>query len=193
LGLVLWAFVPSLTAHAEPAQQAKAKAHVNVGASLYRAERYREALAEFEAAFQLMPRPVVLINIGQCYRKLDDPQHALEAYDRYLAAVGPDDSQRGAVEALVVAMKDQIAHQPPRVVPDPPVEAVPVHTPPQVVVAEVPTPAPPPPRWTRKKKLAVGLGIAAGVLVVGGVALGLVFGLPASAPGSGLGNYPVLR
>jgi hypothetical protein len=74
----------------------QAKAHFQKGTQLYRQARYREAIAEFEAAYRLRPHGVIFYNLAQCHERLGDLPAALRAYHEYLRAV-PDAEDRATV------------------------------------------------------------------------------------------------
>ncbi len=80
--------------------QAVARDHHRRGESLYVAERYAEALAEFRAGFAAMPLPGFLVNIGQCQRRLGDMVAARAAFERFLA-LAPDSPLAPEVRGLV--------------------------------------------------------------------------------------------
>jgi tetratricopeptide (TPR) repeat protein len=72
-------------AAADEANVEIAKQRFALGDLLYRSERYREAVVEFEAAHKLAPgRPDFDYNIGRCYDKLRDWDRAISAYTRYV-------------------------------------------------------------------------------------------------------------
>jgi tetratricopeptide (TPR) repeat protein len=80
--------------------QSVARDHHRRGESLYVAERYPEALAEFEAGYAALPLPGFLINIGQCHRRMGDLERARVAFDRFLD-VAPDSPLAGQVRNLI--------------------------------------------------------------------------------------------
>ena len=55
-----------------PDPAAAARAAYRRGADLYKAGKYREAIAAFEAADRLKPSPALQFNIGQAWEKLGD-------------------------------------------------------------------------------------------------------------------------
>lgn len=82
---------------------ARARALDKAGTEAFRAGRYDQAIASYQAAYALAPRPGGLFNIGRAYHKKGDTKHALEFYKRYLAdePKGPvADEARGYVAAL---------------------------------------------------------------------------------------------
>jgi hypothetical protein len=77
-------------AFAEPSPDAKAEAgeRFQHGVALYQAGNLNSALAEFERAYELMPHPTVLYNIGLTYADLDRPVEATKALEELALAPG---------------------------------------------------------------------------------------------------------
>lgn len=97
------------SAAADDAATRNAKRHFERGQKLYTLTKFREALDEYQQAFDARPIPDFLFNIGQCYRNLGDYDAAIFSYKKYLAAA-PDAPNRAQVEQLIVdlqARKDQ--------------------------------------------------------------------------------------
>jgi len=143
--------VVARVAAADDAATRAARRHFERGQRLYAATKFREALDEYQQAFDARPLPDFLFNIGQCYRNLGDYDAAIFSYKKYLAAA-PDASNRPQVEQLITELqtrKDQedarrLALQPP---PPPPPAAPPTAAPPSAA----PAPSRPvdPPIYTR--------------------------------------------
>ena len=91
-----------------PDPAAAARAAYRKGADLYKAGKYREAIAEFEAADRLKPSPALQFNIGQAWEKLGDPAAALAAFARYLR-LDPSAPNREAVQKTVKALEVRLA------------------------------------------------------------------------------------
>lgn len=87
---------------------AEAKAHVKRGAELYRAGKWRDAIAEFEAAYRLKPAGALHFNVAQCREKLSEWPGALRAYTDYLREV-PDATDRVAVRASIGKIEQRLA------------------------------------------------------------------------------------
>jgi tetratricopeptide (TPR) repeat protein len=66
----------------------------------YEAENYDAALKGFSEAHRISNEPVLLLNIGQCHRKLGNHEQAVSAFEAYLKAV-PDAEDRAEVEELL--------------------------------------------------------------------------------------------
>jgi tetratricopeptide (TPR) repeat protein len=111
VAVALGLFSPAL-AEPDPAAASaatkQAKAHFRAGTELYRQARYREAVAEFEAAHRLRPHGVVFYNLAQCHERLGDIPAALLAYHEYLRAV-PDAEDRATVQAAISNLGARLA------------------------------------------------------------------------------------
>ncbi len=73
-------------AHAETPAEEQAHAHFRQGRAYVEAKVYDKAIEEFDAAYKLAPLPDLIFNIAQAYRLAGDPDRAVDAYKRYLAA-----------------------------------------------------------------------------------------------------------
>jgi tetratricopeptide (TPR) repeat protein len=91
-----------------PDPAAAARAAYRKGADLYKAGKYREAIAAFEAADRLKPSPALQFNIGQAWEKLGDPAAALAAFARYLR-LDPSAPNREAVQKTVRTLEARLA------------------------------------------------------------------------------------
>jgi tetratricopeptide (TPR) repeat protein len=72
------------------------------------ANAYSEAIAEFEAAFSLLPLPELLFNIAQAYRLKGDAKHALQMYTRFVEVI-PDGSIADEARAHIAVLTKEIA------------------------------------------------------------------------------------
>lgn len=71
--------------------QLGAEVHYKRAKELYQLGRYREAIAQLEAALKLDPKGAELLyNLGLVHEKLGDADEAIDAYHRYLAVLGGD-------------------------------------------------------------------------------------------------------
>jgi tetratricopeptide (TPR) repeat protein len=91
-----------------PDPAAAARAAYRKGADLYKAGKYREAIAAFEEADGLKPSPALQFNIGQAWEKLGDPAAALAAFARYLR-LDPAAPNREAVQKTVKTLEARLA------------------------------------------------------------------------------------
>jgi hypothetical protein len=101
--------IASLAAQPARADEvAEAKARFRSGVELYRAKRWREAMAEFEAAYRLKPHGAIQFNVAQCRERLQDWPGALRSYEDYLREV-PDATDRPAVRASTKRIEERLA------------------------------------------------------------------------------------
>jgi hypothetical protein len=151
------------TAAADDAATRNARRHFERGQKLYALTKFREALDEYQQAFDAKPIPDFLFNIGQCYRNLGDYDSAIFSYKKYLGAT-PDAPNRAQVEQLIGELqtrKDQEDARRLALEPRPPPALAPAP-------ATRPAPAPPPDRpiyarwwfWTGIGVIAAGAGVA---------------------------------
>jgi tetratricopeptide (TPR) repeat protein len=141
-----------------------AKRHFERGQKLYALTKFREALDEYQQAFDARPIPDFLFNIGQCYRNLGDYDSAIFSYKKYLDAT-PDAPNRAQVEQLIDDLQTRKDQEDARRLdlqrPPPAAAAAPAPPP--------PGPAPPPPAghpiytrwwfWTGLGVIAAGAGV----------------------------------
>jgi tetratricopeptide (TPR) repeat protein len=106
-------------AHAAPprgsvdeARIAAARSHYELGRALFKESKFEDALKEFEAGYALVPQPRFLLNMGQSYRSLKQPHHAVEMFEKFLTLVPPNDPDRAQVEELLTVVRDEAARAP---------------------------------------------------------------------------------
>lgn len=104
------ATVVSAQATDDELAEAEARALFNAAVAAYDAGRYEDALDSFERAYQRSSRAALLYNMGQCYDRLRRDQEAVDAFERYLAAM-PDAENRSQVEARIRALREGIARR----------------------------------------------------------------------------------
>ena len=75
-------------AHAQRADKVEARRHFDIGVADAKAGAYREAVVEFQRAYELSPNFAVLYNLATAEAALGDPAGALATYERYLAEGG---------------------------------------------------------------------------------------------------------
>ena len=174
--------------------ETEARFHFRAGEALFRVGKYNEAIREFQAGYGLAPRAPFLLNIAQAYRRLGDVQNAIDAYQKFLDLAAADDPRRADVESVLAELRAGRA-------PPPAVEVAPLRAPAAQPIAPSPpppvaivAPTPPSPKPRPRRTLAIALGTVAGLLVIGGVAAGLVVGLSQPRPpSSDLGNFQPYR
>ena len=87
----------------------EARRHFKQGREFLDANAYPEAIAEFEAAFSLVPLPELLFDIAQAYRLKGDAKQALQMYTRFIEVI-PDgpiaDEARAHIAVLTKELSD---------------------------------------------------------------------------------------
>jgi tetratricopeptide (TPR) repeat protein len=107
LAVLLWsASAPAGEALVSP----EAKLHVAVGIDHYNAGRYQEAVKEFELAYRLSSRPALLFNIARAESKLGHEEAAIAFLRRYLEE-RPNAPDAQAVRAEIEAHGRTLAEQ----------------------------------------------------------------------------------
>jgi tetratricopeptide (TPR) repeat protein len=152
------------------------------GQGYYAAGDFPEALRAFLDAYALKPLPLLLYNAAQTARRSGKYEQALDLYRQYLLAE-PHAPERVVCERYIAELVAYTtAHDHP---------VAPSAAPEPKLVEPNGTDAlvasPPAPR--RRTGLIVGLSVGAVVVVGTALALGLAFGLHASAPSTMLGTY----
>ena len=93
---------PPAAADGKPSPKALAtsKDHFNQGTRHYELAHFKEALAEYDAAYMAVPDPAYLFNIAQCHRKMGHDKEAVDFYKSYLRAA-PNAPNRADVEKRI--------------------------------------------------------------------------------------------
>jgi tetratricopeptide (TPR) repeat protein len=86
----------------------EARRHFDEAELAYRAGRYAEALAKYQAGYAAQPLPGFLVNIAQCQRRLGDLKTARATY-REFVLVAPDSRLVPEVETLIKQLDTLIA------------------------------------------------------------------------------------
>src|SRR5262245_29716123 len=87
-----------------------AKEHYRRGTKLFDLQKYAEAAAEHEHAYDAKEVPALLYNIGQAYRFAGEYTKALAAYRSYLRRV-PEAPNRDEVSRYIEDVKVRLAAQ----------------------------------------------------------------------------------
>lgn len=82
--------------------------HFDQAEAFFLAGAYDKAAAEYLAAYELVPKPGLLFNVGLCRENLGDATGAIEAYRRYLAA-DPHGNKSVEARARVAALEKKLA------------------------------------------------------------------------------------
>ncbi len=75
-----------------------------MGKDAYKARRYDDAVAAYEAAFEADPLPRFLFNLARCHQKRGDLGRAAHLFERYLKAA-PEAKDRRKVKALAKVLR----------------------------------------------------------------------------------------
>ncbi len=147
-----------------------AKHHYEEGMKRYNLGDFAAAKTEFKAAYLAVPDPSFLFNLGQCARRLGEPEEELNYYRAYLRAQ-PDTPKRAEIEGFIgdaeAELKRRAAERPPTA----------IEAPKQLGAAPAPVETPAQRRWWIWAVVGGGVAVAAGV-----VALVLALVLPNNAP-----------
>jgi hypothetical protein len=95
---------------AATASFANARQHFLAGQNYYTQGRYEKAIEEFEEAYRLDPRPLLLFNISQAWEKMGDLAKSLDFLKRFLEAE-PDNDDRTTLLSKVANLESRIAAQ----------------------------------------------------------------------------------
>jgi tetratricopeptide (TPR) repeat protein len=105
--LALLIAVPPM-ALAQTRDKKAAASHFQSGRQLFEQNRWAEALGEFQAGYEAYPLAGFLVNIGQCYRKLERFEEARDAWQKYLQSGASDRNLRDEVDEALVEVRSQI-------------------------------------------------------------------------------------
>jgi hypothetical protein len=93
---------------APAADQKEAGRHYHRGVQLFNEADYRAALVEFKRAYELVPHPQTLYNIGQTYYQLQNYAAALATFEKFLAQAGPNAAHRAEVDANMETLRARV-------------------------------------------------------------------------------------
>ncbi len=97
----------SALAQSEAAKQ-QARAHMQQAAAYLKAKAYDKVVEEYQAAYQLVPKPGFLFNIGLTYEQAGEKQKALAQYRWYLK-LEPNGKASTEARARVTALERELA------------------------------------------------------------------------------------
>lgn len=88
----------------------RARAHYERGVGLFDEGQFAAALAEFEAAYAIEPRPALLFNIGQMHARLGHAVESADALERYVREMGDTlpAERRALVETELTTQRGRI-------------------------------------------------------------------------------------
>ena len=166
--LVLAAAAPAARAEDASDRVATYQAAVTRGQAAFDEQRYAIARAEFRAAYEIHPEPVLLFNIASTYRREGELERALELYREFVAKA-PKDPRAELAGQTIRELEDELAMReaapPPELVPEADAPEPPGLAP--VLIDEEPAAPSPPANRMRWPSLVAGAGgvIAASLAV----------------------------
>lgn len=94
---------------ADQEKLAKAAKLYEEGDTLYKVKEYEKALANFKEAYLLTSEPLLLYNIGQCHRQLNQLDEARKSFESFLRDAPQDSDLRPNAESLLAEVNKEIA------------------------------------------------------------------------------------
>jgi len=150
------------SAHATLAQQRRGHDTYLLGEAAFKRGEYQVAFDHFREAYLLAPLPEILYNMASAQEALGRPGEAADGLRAYLRA-SQDRAERIAIESRIRGLDEaqrlldveRLKREGPKLLAVPATDQ----------------------RAARRTRLVIGLSVTAGILVAGGVAFGLGFGL----------------
>jgi tetratricopeptide (TPR) repeat protein len=115
LALIVWCASAVAVADMNPMTEKVARKHYELGSTLYDTSNYPGALAEFEKAYKLEPKPALLFNIARCYEVMAKLEQAIKYYKLFLAKSDKPDNEdlvRARLATLERRLKEERPRQP---------------------------------------------------------------------------------
>jgi len=162
------------------AQKDEVKLHYQRATRAYDLQKYKEAIEEYQKAYEISGDPPMLYNIGQAYRLADQPEEAVRYYRRFLQrmpnARNREDVERKIAdqEKLIEERRKAAAAVAPPPPPPPPKSPPIVEVKPPVEPPQPPPPQPPPavpPEPPSHARAVVGWSLIAAGVIADGVAI----------------------
>ncbi len=179
----------------ETSERRAAAAEFKRGKQLYAAKDYDAALSAFQHGYELYPLRGFLVNIGQCQRRLGQLRDAAESYEKFLEEQGGSPALRAEVEEALAEVREAE-----RSAPRAPVsgwrastESVLAPAAPPSAPSALETPEVPPgaelradqPAQPKRRRWVAAVIATSAVLVAGGIAVGVYFGVRAQQVSGG--------
>lgn len=105
LGALLALSCSMMTSVAHADVRTEARRHFRAGMELIQAGQLDEGVEELQEAYDILPHPNVLYNIGRAYAEAGRYEEALEYFEQYMASDPPDREEvRGFIDAIQVRL-----------------------------------------------------------------------------------------
>ena len=104
LAIVALAASSLVTGSALADARTEARAHFKKGMESIGAGRYEDGIAELLKAYEILPHPNVLYNIGRAYAEAGELEKALEYFKKYIETNPPDKEE---AQAVVTNLEDR--------------------------------------------------------------------------------------
>jgi tetratricopeptide (TPR) repeat protein len=88
----------------------RAKSYFETAQLEYNNGNYSEALEQYKKAYNIVQKPTILFNIGQCHRKLNNFQDASDSYKQFLKD-DPDTQYKGEVEYKIAELEELLKNK----------------------------------------------------------------------------------
>lgn len=109
VAVVAWLTIASSNAEADTqATEAMARRLFARATAAYQHADYKEALAHYREAYELVARPKLLFNMARCEERLGDDEAAYHDYQRFLAEAPPELAGRNEAAAKLVALEPKL-------------------------------------------------------------------------------------
>ncbi len=93
------------------ADDARARTHFESGRSYFEVGNYERALEEFQQAYELSGRAVLLINIANCQERLGRWAEAADTVDRYAATLEAESGERATLARRAESLRARAAER----------------------------------------------------------------------------------
>ena len=100
VGVAVWVGTARADAPDREANLRRARQHFFDGKKAFEEKRYPAALEEFQAGYDLEPKPGFLLDMGHAARKMGDLPRARELYERFLETDPPEADRHMAQQFL---------------------------------------------------------------------------------------------
>jgi tetratricopeptide (TPR) repeat protein len=176
LALIVLLLLPGSAAAQDASREdiARAREIFDEGSRLFAEERFIEAAEAYERAYEVVPRPLILLNAATAYERALELEQAADLLERYLETAGEIDD-RAELAARLERMRELSRDPASETIPEAP------YVPPQIVVWPLPPPAARTPPAIEDDGISpwFPLGAATGIAAILSTAIAIGFGVAA--------------